>query len=99
MKKGPLVYCIEQIDNGENLSGIFVDTTQEPKEQYRADVLGGTMTLELAGKRMRESDWESDCLYREKNVALQDTKITMVPYCCWGNRAPGEMQVWMKLGL
>ena len=29
-------------------------------------------------------------------VELEDVKLTLVPYCYWGNRENGEMLVWMK---
>lgn len=32
--KGPLVYCLEEIDNGDNLASVFVDTNKKPEEIY-----------------------------------------------------------------
>ncbi len=32
--KGPLVYCLEEIDNGDNLASVFVDTSKNPEEIY-----------------------------------------------------------------
>ena len=26
----------------------------------------------------------------------QSVPLTAVPYCLWGNREPGEMQVWIR---
>ena len=34
--KGPLVYCLEETDNGENLPSIFVNTKQELKETFES---------------------------------------------------------------
>ena len=38
IKKGPLVYCAEQVDNGENLSSIMIDITK-PINEYWDDNL------------------------------------------------------------
>ena len=96
VKRGPLVYCMEQADNGENLSNLFVDTTVEPVVTYESGLLGGTDVIRLSGKRMDAEAWSSDALYAEKRVPLKETELTLVPYCYWGNRKTGEMQTWMK---
>ena len=33
---------------------------------------------------------------QNRKVELEDVKLTLVPYCYWGNRENGEMLVWMK---
>ena len=94
--KGPLVYCLESIDNGENLSNIYVDTSKPLVEEYREDVLGGVRTIKAKGKRLKASDWKGDDLYSREPVGLKDVDLTLVPYCNWGNRGSGEMMVWIK---
>ena len=95
VQKGPLVYCLEQIDNGENLSALFVDTKEELKEEYREDVLNGTLMLHAKGKRMIE-DWEEETLYSDRTYQWEEVDLTFIPYCYWGNRGYGEMMVWIK---
>lgn len=63
-----MVYCMEEIDNGENLSSIMVNVNQNIEET----------------------------LYQNRKIELEDIKLTLVPYCYWGNRKNGEMLVWMK---
>lgn len=94
--KGPVVYCLEQADNGENLAGIFVDTDQELKEQYEAELLGGTLTVSFEGKRLTQEGWKKDELYSGRKPELQNVKLKAVPYSSWNNRTPGEMLVWIK---
>ena len=95
VQKGPLVYCLEQIDNGENLSALFVDTKEGLKEEYREDLLNGTLMLHAKGKRMIE-DWEEETLYSDRTYQWEEVDLTFVPYCYWGNRGYGEMMVWVK---
>lgn len=94
--KGPVVYCLEQEDNGENLAGIFVNTEQELKEQYDEKLLGGTLCVALKGKKLSKKEWERDELYSSKKAVLEDVSLKAVPYSSWNNRTPGEMLVWMK---
>lgn len=93
--KGPLVYCMEETDNGKNLSSVMVSTKQAIEETYDDELLGGCTVLHLNGKRISEKGWDEETLYQEKEPELEDIRLTMVPYCYWGNRRSGEMLVWM----
>lgn len=94
--KGPLVYCLEEIDNGSNLSACFVDTRQPITEEYREDLLGGTTVLKVKGMKISQANWAPDELYKDTGVAWEHKEFTAIPYCYWCNRKPGEMLVWMK---
>lgn len=97
MKKGPLIYCMEEVDNGENLASVYVDTRNNHIEECCEEaLLGGTVTLRLKGKKIKEDGWSESVLYEEKAVEFQDVDLMAVPYCYWNNRKPGEMLVWVK---
>lgn len=94
--KGPLVYCIEEIDNKDNLSAVFVDTSVTPIEKYDKELFGGATVVILQGKKISNDNWKEEQLYGTQKPVYEDIKIKAVPYCYWGNRKPGEMLVWMK---
>ncbi|MGF0032484.1 glycoside hydrolase family 127 protein [Bariatricus sp. SGI.154] len=94
--KGPLVYCLEEVDNGENLPAIFVDANQELEERFEEDLLGGITTITLTGKRLTDEEWQDDALYGERKNCFQEVELKAVPYHRWNNRGEGEMLVWMK---
>lgn len=94
--KGPVVYCLEEVDNGGNLSNIFVDTSQRLEAGYEADMLGGVTTVSFTGKRLIQERWEDDILYSEAKLPMEDVALKAVPYGSWGNRKHGEMNVWLK---
>ena len=94
--KGPLVYCLEETDNGSNLPSIFVDAGQELQEQYEPELLGGVTTISLRGKKIEEKLWEDGALYEARDIHFREVKLKAVPYHCWDNRKTGEMLVWMK---
>lgn len=94
--KGPLVYCLEEADNGGNLPSVFVDADQELTERYEEGMLGGVTTVSFRGKRLTEEGWQDGALYGERSNCLEEVELKAVPYHCWNNREPGEMLVWMK---
>lgn len=97
--KGPLVYCLEEADNGDDLSALLIDTAQTPEEIYDDQLLGGCSVVHISGRKISGEGWNEHVLYQEKPVSLEDVKLTLVPYCYWGNRKAGEMLVWMKESL
>ncbi len=93
--KGPLVYCLEEIDNGKNLSELYVDTKQKIEESD-SELFGGITELTFKGKRIGEAAWSKGELYAEHPLSLSDVTLKAIPYAYWNNRGMGEMSVWMK---
>lgn len=87
--RGPLVYCIEEVDNGGKLWALAVKPGKAEVKQ--ADILGGVVTIHCDGVR---TGVVGD-LYSEEIPASEDAKLTFVPYYAWGNRGRGEMTVWV----
>ncbi|MCD7887776.1 MAG: glycoside hydrolase family 127 protein [Clostridiales bacterium] len=92
--KGPLVYCLEQADNGENLAAVWLDAGAGLTETFEPQLLGGVTVLRARGKRLAEEGGAP--LYRDAPATMEDTALTLVPYHCWNNRGPGEMTVWVN---
>ena len=96
LKKGPLVYCLEQEDNGENLEQLIVDAHEPVTEKYEAGLLGGTLLLTASGYAGITGKSGGKQLYSTEEVCYEPRKLTFVPYAYWGNRNPGEMIVWVR---
>ena len=96
MMYGPLVYALEEADNGGNLGGIFLDTSKEMEAVWDEELLQGTLVLKAAGKRISSCEWNDAKLYGEQGVRLEDVRLTAIPYAYWNNRGEGEMTVWIK---
>jgi len=94
--KGPLVYCLEEMDNGDNLAAIYADTSQKLLESYDKELLNGTLVVYGKGKRLKDTKWHDDELYKTIEPELEDMTFKAIPYCFWCNRQPGEMMVWLK---
>ncbi|GHV07780.1 hypothetical protein FACS189485_18560 [Spirochaetia bacterium] len=93
--RGPVVYCLEEADNGPGLFKLHAGDAKEPKVQYEKDFLEGVVTISFTGKK--ETDWQEDTLYRNAaNTALEDKELRLIPYYAWANRKIGEMTVWVN---
>ena len=97
--RGPIVYCLEEVDNGKDLhlcrvdlqtlktSDIELETTEE---------LGHPMTvLKVPGKRLIPTE-SAELYHAAQPVREQDVTLRMVPYYAWNNRGEGEMSVWVR---
>ena len=94
--KGPLVYCLEQIDNGENLESLVLDSASEIRELYDPDLFGGCLRLQADGWREIPENWDEHTLYAPVKIRREPVVLNFVPYAFWGNREPGEMNVWVR---
>ncbi len=92
--RGPLVYCLEEADNGENLSALYVDTDQ-PVVEEMTDLFGGSVILRARGQRVVQMSFKGG-LYSSVKPKREPAMLTAVPYAYWNNRKPGEMTVWIK---
>ncbi|MDD4526266.1 MAG: beta-L-arabinofuranosidase domain-containing protein [Lachnospiraceae bacterium] len=93
--RGPWVYCLEEVDNGNYLAGVELDVNNAPEEQYDESLFGGTLCSIVKGKRI-DYDNLSGCLYSSNKPEYKDCSLRAIPYCYWNNRGKGEMMVWMK---
>lgn len=104
IERGPLVYCLEAIDQAEgtNLLDVWIDEHASLRQRWRPDLLGGVATVEAEGGLRDVSDW-GDQLYRtlvdpalfKRDREVAPLKLTAVPYFAWANRGAGPMRVWI----
>lgn len=95
LMKGPLVYCLEEADNGGYLSSISIDTSAAVKEVIDEKLFGGTQCALLEGKQINY-DEVGNSLYSMDQLTYRSGVYKAVPYCYWNNRGKGEMLVWMR---
>lgn len=99
--RGPIVYCLEEADNGSALHCLSMSRNAPFTVTWRKDLLGGVTVLSCPGKRVRQDGWGSGALYRDVSATVaaaeeEDVTLTWIPYYAWDNRAPGEMRVWVR---
>lgn len=95
LQRGPMIYCVEEADNGANIPSIVLNRTSELSARYDETLLGGVTVIE--GKAYREAtDPKGSELYSTKSPGKTEMTLTAIPYCVWNNRGSGEMQVWIR---
>jgi DUF1680 family protein len=95
LKRGPLVYCAEQVDNPTvPVERVRLPRTATVAARQRADLFDGVVTLVADGKAASDDGW-TDTLYRSEPPQAADATWTAVPYYLWNNREPGRMLVWI----
>jgi len=82
VQRGPVVFCAEGIDNGENFDSFKYLNNNELSSHFAANILGGTQVITLNPEQGDESP-EDDVL--------------LIPYYLWNNRGASKMQVWLSV--
>ncbi|MBQ2748191.1 MAG: glycoside hydrolase family 127 protein [Clostridia bacterium] len=94
LMRGPMVYCLEETDNGQSLGDIRLSAKPGFKVKYEPDLLSGVTTITFRGSR-RDDDF-GGALYREYNpVRKEEQEFKAIPYYAWNNRGEGELAVWI----
>ena len=98
LQRGPIVYCLEEVDNGKNLHTLALADDPAFRVEHREQLLGGVTVVEARGTRVAAGQRTSQSLYRQESFSpsLEETTLTFVPYYAWANRDPGEMTVWVS---
>ncbi len=95
LQRGPLVYCLEEADNGENLSALSIDTESEFVINKEPELMKEALSVTGKGVRILDDQWEN-ILYHPYRKQEEEVEIKAIPYFLWGNRKSGEMLVWMN---
>ncbi|WP_245308152.1 hypothetical protein [Halalkalibacter urbisdiaboli] len=95
LQRGPIVYCLEEIDNGVNLQLISLVPTHSLTPTYDPTLLEGVVAISGEATRIKEEDWDNE-LYRPDSHSTSTVTIKAIPYFAWCNRTPGEMRVWIN---
>ena len=97
VQRGPVVYCLEQADNGPFLHAAVLPAGSRLSSSRRDDLLGGVVTVQGRGRTWDGAARSSE-LYqpdgRPPAAAARD--LLFIPYYAWANREPGEMTVWVR---
>jgi DUF1680 family protein len=80
IERGPLVYCLEGVDNGGKVLDVAVPAEAMLSHQFKADLLGGIEVITLTSNG---------------STASPARVLTAIPYYAWANRGRGEMAVWI----
>lgn len=89
--RGPVVYCMEEADNGKQLRSLYLQRDQ-------GFTLEDDPSLPVpALKTVAKRKTVGDSLYRVYQDDAQDVPVRLIPYYAFGNRGLGEMLTWIQI--
>ncbi|CAK4836521.1 unnamed protein product [Aphanomyces euteiches] len=96
IQRGPLVYCVEEADNGATLASLSLADEPNLVDRFDTDLLGGCIVVEGDGQVVDGSAWSEGQPYQPLKKQTWPVRFKAIPYYLWGNRQPGEMSVWLR---
>jgi DUF1680 family protein len=103
VRRGPIIYCMEEIDqpNGVSLADVSLaldsKSGREFQSEYKSDLLDGIVVLHHRGSVLETSS-ATEALYGPVSLATPKTRqenTTFIPYYVWANRQSCAMEVWV----
>jgi DUF1680 family protein len=98
LQRGPVIYCLEEADNGPQLANVALPRTARLTPEFDADLFGGVGVISGDAVRLEPANWPGGLYQPQSTVKYVDAPLTFkaIPYSFWANRQPGEMRVWMR---
>jgi uncharacterized protein len=95
ISRGPLIYCAEEVDNGDHLDRFTLYPEKGVELKREDSELGEIIYLSVPASK---EELEDPSLYSLTPPGTIPSEVKMIPYYAWDNRAPGEMLVWLRHG-
>ena len=97
--RGPICYCLEQADNGENLHLLRLDANAAEDADISRIEIGGQEMASLTLKGFRQELPEENAPLYTAYAPPRETpaRLKFIPYYAWANRGEGEMSVWVRI--
>lgn len=92
LQRGPVVYCVEEADNGPLLAALSLPRRSVLSAHYEPGLLGGCVVVQGAARRAAPGTR----LYGNEPAPESAVRFRAVPYALWANRGEGEMRVWLR---
>lgn len=92
LQRGPIIYCLEAIDNGDLLRDIRIDALGQFNCVF--DEYFGVETINTKGYRRIMTDFKN-ILYKPVYEKLEEVPLKFIPYYGFANRGESEMIVWV----
>ena len=98
VQRGPLVYCLEQADNGEQLHNLQLPRDARFSAVEGKGIFARKILLQAPGYKQTAEDAENQALwhYDRAPSSRQPQVLTFIPWFSWANRGEGEMRIWVN---
>ncbi|MGZ8557845.1 MAG: glycoside hydrolase family 127 protein [Chitinophagaceae bacterium] len=88
LQYGPMVYCVEGIDNNGLAWNFIIPGQPKYDVSYEPGLLGGINTIVFDATVVQPAA-------KGKTITTISKPIKAIPYFSWNNRGASEMQVWL----
>ncbi|NLG13523.1 MAG: glycoside hydrolase family 127 protein [Lentisphaerae bacterium] len=95
IKRGPILYCLEECDNGKDLAALRLPPIAEFEVKASPESIGSVPMLIAPALRRDPSPWNGK-LYSTNTPKYKSAQLVAIPYFLWANRGPGEMTIWIN---
>lgn len=82
LERGPLVYCVEGVDNGGSIMNAVVTQNMQLSTELQPKLLNGIVAIKAKSAKTKSNNPE--------------IVFTAIPYYAWSHRGAGEMAVWLR---
>lgn len=94
IQAGPVVYCAESVDNGENLHAISVSANFDCRTEF--DTATGLNSLEIDAQRRVINSYGLYAKAADVTAEYTPVKLKLIPYNSFANRGESDMLVWFN---
>ena len=97
LQRGPLVYCLEEADNGAELHNLSLPAESTFSVFEGKGLFSHKMLIQAEGfaQRAVESTTQPLWQYDRAPGTRQPQTLTFIPWFSWANRGEGEMRIWV----
>ncbi|WOZ79419.1 glycoside hydrolase family 127 protein [Kosakonia sacchari] len=98
IQRGPLVYCLEQADNGAELHNLWLPQSATFKTFEGKGLFSHKVLIQAEGIKRTSANPEQQLLWHYDHApsARESQILTFIPWFCWANRGEGEMRIWVN---
>ena len=92
IQRGPVIYCAEAVDNGDNLWALEINAANLQPRVEESDQWINTVVVN--GRRQTAHD--KSLYHPVDHQAYTPQEIRLIPYYAFANRGESEMAVWLR---
>ncbi|EAA7383141.1 glycoside hydrolase family 127 protein [Salmonella enterica subsp. houtenae] len=98
VQRGPLIYCLEQADNGEALHNLWLPKESKFNAFEGKGLFANQMLIQAEGVRRGTTETPPQALWHFDAApgTAQPHTLTFIPWFSWANRGEGEMRIWVN---
>ena len=94
VQRGPVIYCVEEADNGPELWSLSVNANEISKTVTGNSDFCGIPVLDVPG--FRRSETKDDLYIPYEEIRFEPAMLHMIPYFAFANRGECEMRIWLN---